>query len=329
MDENRFGGIVMANGRGSSGRATPGSIVGETLLRIGEGDVQAQNAFRESAAGEALFYLPSMIMGAQIGGAVERTIGPLTDLIKNRREAKKLWNSNAIMPSGKPIQQEYDTFRDFYRTDIKLRARKDVADIERGEKLAPGIDDQYDGTIIDQLNVAQELDTSPDLGIRSGKSLVDKNKMRAFYLNSIKDYQYNPIEDKTEQLTPRLNLFGGDAPVSGVGPVQMAPFLQPMMPKQPEPVRQMGPGEQFLSDVATSAGARGQTEAKSMLDYMAQAASFGRTLMDDMRRYGVVNPAITQLGRFNRSYMGYNTEKDNTLKGYGFDTPVDPTQKNN
>jgi hypothetical protein len=327
MDENRFGGSIMANG--SESRQTPGSIVGDTALRIATGNLRDEQEFQQSALGEALFYLPSMIMGAQIGGAVEKTMEPLTDLIKNRREAKELWNSNAIMPSGKPIQQEYDTFRDFYRTDIKLRARKDVAGIERGEKLAPGIDDQYDGTIIDQLNVAGELDTSPDLGIRSGKSLIDKNKMRAFYLNSIKDYQYNPIEDKTEQLTPRLNLFGGNAPVNEVGPVQMAPFLQPMMPKQPEPVRQMGPAEQFLSDVATSAGARGQTEAKSMLDLMAQAASFGRTLMDDMRQFGIVNPAITQLGRFNRSYMGYNTEKDNTLKGYGFDTFVDPTQKNN
>ena len=47
--------------------------------------------------------------------------------------------------------------------------------------------------------VAHVLDRNPDLGKTLGKSLLIKNKMSALFIYN-KDYQYNPIEDTTQQL---------------------------------------------------------------------------------------------------------------------------------
>ena len=46
---------------------------------------------------------------------------------------------------------------------------------------------------------------SANLGMRSGKNLVDKNKIRAFYLNSITDNQFNPETGKVDQVNKGFN----------------------------------------------------------------------------------------------------------------------------
>lgn len=46
---------------------------------------------------------------------------------------------------------------------------------------------------------------STNLGMRSGKNLVDKNKIRAFYLNAITDNQFNPETGKVDQVNKGFN----------------------------------------------------------------------------------------------------------------------------
>lgn len=46
---------------------------------------------------------------------------------------------------------------------------------------------------------------SANLGMRTGKNLVDKNKIRAFYLNSITDNQFNPETGKVDQVNKGFN----------------------------------------------------------------------------------------------------------------------------
>jgi len=41
---------------------------------------------------------------------------------------------------------------------------------------------------------------------RTNKPFMDKRKVRAYYLNNLKDYKYNPESDSTEQLTPRVRV---------------------------------------------------------------------------------------------------------------------------
>jgi len=182
------------------------SILGDTALDIGTYAVNQANKFAESDLGQALYYGPAIAMGARIGGAVEKTVAPLTDMIKQRMQARKAWNENIITPDGTPIKEQYSSFREFFKTEIRDRAASDVMNTKRGDKLKPTLDDQYDGTIVDQLLTAQQLDENPELGSRSGKTLVDRNKLRAYYLNAITDYKYDPKIKQTVQLTPRTPL---------------------------------------------------------------------------------------------------------------------------
>ena len=300
-----------------------GAIVGDTSLAILEDNVKRQQEFEKSFLGQLLFYGPAMISGAQIGGSIDKTLG-ITEFLQDRKEAKDIYEENKIMPSGKRIQEEYKNFKDFFRTEIRDRARVDVMGLNQGDKITPGIDDQYDGTLIDQLNVAQAIDKNPDLGSRSGRKfgIGDKQKVRAFYLNALNDYKYSPITDTTEQLTPRMKLFEGNAPAfGGSGPTQLGTIPASMMPQQPAPAPQMNQVATSLSDASTYMGSQGYTRAQNIFDMLSNSAQYlGSTLPSNLRSAGILQQS--PLFGFNR-----NSEPQNQgMSGYGFTTPVNPNK---
>lgn len=318
MDENKLGGSIMAEE--STRDKTIGSILGDTSLQLMEDAVERDTEFQDSLLGKALFYGPSMIMGARIGGSIDKTLG-ITQYFKDKKEAKNIYEENKIMPSGKRIQEEYGSFKDFFRTEIRDRARSNVMKLDQGEKIKTGIDDEYDGTLIDQLNVAGEIDQNPDLGSRSGRKLGirDKQKVRAFYLNSLNDYQYNPITDTTEQLTPRMQLFQGNAPAfGGSGPIQLGTEALNMMPQQPASATKMNPVATSLGDASTYMGSKGYNRAQNILDVLSGSFQFlGSTFPGDLRQLGVLQQS---------NLFGFKKSEpvNKGMSGYGFDTPVDP-----
>ena len=295
------------------------AIVGDTSLAILEDNVKRQQEFENSFLGQLLFYGPAMISGAQMGGAVDRTLG-ITEFLKDRKLAKDIYEENKVMPSGKRIQEEYGSFKDFFRTEIRDRARSNVMGLDQGDKITTGIDDEYDGTLIDQLNVAGAIDQNPDLGSRSGRKfgIRDKQKVRAFYLNASNDYQYSPITDTTEQLTPRMQLFQGNAPAfGGSGPTQLGTVPASMMPQQPAPAPKMNQVATGLSDASTYMGSQGYTRAQSLFDMLSNSAQFLGNSLGNLRSRGILQQA--PLFGFQRSEPA-----NQGMSGYGFSTPVDP-----
>jgi len=74
---------------------------------------------------------------------------------------------------------------------------KNYTGLGSGEELS-----NYVGQVKRDLEFNQP---SANLGMRSGKNLVDKNKIRAFYLNSITDNQFNPETGKVDQVNKGFN----------------------------------------------------------------------------------------------------------------------------
>lgn len=188
MDENRFGGSIMANG--SDERVTPGSIVGDTMLRIGEGNLAESKEFQESALGQALFYIPSMVMGARVGNQIEETIPEIQQALKegfqglkkmfSQRKAKRAeWNA---LPDDE--QRAYGNFRRYIRQTLRQPTQRALRQFEAGDDI-----------IIDGQN----------LGERKMKNFQDRLKIRAFYLNGINDFTVDN-DGKTVQNTPVQNV---------------------------------------------------------------------------------------------------------------------------
>ena len=188
MDENRFGGSIMANG--SDERVTPGSIVGDTMLRIGEGNLAESKEFQESALGQALFYIPSMVMGARVGNQIEETIPEIQQALKegfqglkkmfSQRKAKRAeWNA-----LSDDEQRGYGNFRRYVRQTLRQKTQRALRQFQAGDDI-----------IIDGQN----------LGERKMKNFQDRLKIRAFYLNGINDFTVDN-DGKTVQNTPVQNV---------------------------------------------------------------------------------------------------------------------------
>jgi len=178
----------MANG--SDERVTPSSIVGDTMLRIGEGNLADSKEFQDSALGQALFYIPSMIMGARVGGQVAETIPAiqeglqegfegLKEMFSQRKAKRAEWNA---LPDDK--KRGYGNFRRYIRQTLRQRTQKSLRQFQAGDDIT--IDGQ-------------------NLGERKMKNFQDRIKLRAFYLNGMKDYSIDN-EGRTVQNTPTVNV---------------------------------------------------------------------------------------------------------------------------
>ena len=188
MDENRFGGSIMANG--SDERVTPSSVVGDTMLRIGEGNLAERREFQDSALGKALFYIPSMIMGARVGGQVAETIPAiqeglqegfegLKEMFSQRKAKRAEWNA---LPDDE--KRGYGNFRRYIRQTLRQPTQRSLRQFQAGDDI-----------IIDGQN----------LGEKKMKNFQDRIKLRAFYLNGMKDYSIDN-EGRTVQNTPTVNV---------------------------------------------------------------------------------------------------------------------------
>ena len=178
----------MANG--SDERVTPNSVVGDTMLRIGEGNLAERREFQDSALGKALFYIPSMIMGARVGGQVAETIPAiqeglqegfegLKEMFSQRKEKRAEWNA---LPDDE--KRGYGNFRRYVRQTLRQPTQRSLRQFQAGDDI-----------IIDGQN----------LGERKMKNFQDRIKLRAFYLNGMKDYSIDN-EGRTVQNTPTVNV---------------------------------------------------------------------------------------------------------------------------
>ena len=178
----------MANG--SDERVTPSSVVGDTMLRIGEGNLAEQTEFQNSALGKALFYIPSMIMGARVGGQIAETIpaiqeglqegfSGLKELFSQRKAKRSEWNA---LPDDE--KRSYGNFRRYVRQTLRQPTQRALRKFQAGDDI-----------VIDGQN----------LGERKMTNFQDRIKLRAFYLNGMKDYSIDD-EGKTVQNTPTVNV---------------------------------------------------------------------------------------------------------------------------
>lgn len=328
MDENKLGGSIMAEE--STRDKTVQSILGDTSLQLMEEQVERSTEFQDSLLGKALFYGPSMIMGARMGGAIADTVSPLTEFFKQRKDAKAEFKNN---PELQELHGGSDNkaFRNYFKTQ-RLKTGAVARGTERGEDILvgdikgegavnsvvdsvmkaegftsgastvavennnpgnlqwfEGIENKYKGaskgesytdaqgitrfhTKFDSLesgkaalkdvvarkwsesnqdanvfaqnytglNSGEELSNyvkiiqsdlqtnnpTANLGVRTGKNLVDRNKIRAFYLNGMKDYEYDPVSDTTNQTTPVVNVkpLIGDDIISGIPGTNMMDY---------------------------------------------------------------------------------------------------------
>tara|TARA_X000000368_G_C23057360_1_gene724625 strand:+ start:613 stop:1818 length:1206 start_codon:yes stop_codon:yes gene_type:complete len=310
---------------------TIGSILGDTSLQLMEEQVERSTEFEDSLLGKALFYGPSMIMGARIGGSIADTASPLTEFFKQRKDAKAEFKNN---PELQELHGGSDNraFRNYFKTQ-RLKTGAVARGTERGEDMLvgdikgegavnsvvdsvmkaegftsgastvavennnpgnlqwfEGIENKYKGaskgesykdaqgitrfhTKFDSLEsgkaalkdvvarkwsesnqdanvfaqnytglssgeelsnyvkiIQGDLQTNnptANLGVRSGKNLIDRNKIRAFYLNGMKDYEYDPQTNTTNQTTPVVNvkpLIGGNDIISGIPGTNMMDY---------------------------------------------------------------------------------------------------------
>lgn len=157
-------------------------------------DVAQQNAeIEEEMRGGALGFLNKKlipaIQGATTGFELGKTMSPLFENFKVRRQAKKEFADNSEMQ-----RKHGGSFRSFYQTEIKNPAKSDY---RRAGKTGAvrGIDYDDEGNMIDGpvLMSASE---------RTGNPLEDKAAIKALYLTGVKSYReqtkINPETAKVE-----------------------------------------------------------------------------------------------------------------------------------
>ena len=385
------------------------SILGDTSLQLMEEQVDRSTEFQDSLLGKALFYGPSMIMGARMGGAIADTVSPLTEFFKQRKDAKAEFKSS---PELQELHGGSDNkaFRNYFKTQ-RLKTGAVARGTERGEDIRvgnikgegavnsvvdsvmkaegftsgastvavennnpgnlqwfEGIENKYKGaskgesykdaqgitrfhTKFDSLEsgkaalkdvvarkwsesnqdanvfaqnytglssgeelsnyvniIKSDLQTNnptANLGVRSGKNLVDRNKIRAFYLNGMKDYEYDPVSNTTTQKTPVVNVkpIVGDNIYSGIPGTNMMnygnngynlidPSTIPASQSSSGPVTG-GPNTQFIAD-GMNAG----------LNFMSQLYSTGK------------NKTFSAMDFYRNNQGAVNNNVSNAVKSY-------------
>lgn len=183
---------------------------------------QAESEYRDSLLGKTMYYGTAAMSGFTMGNELAKTMKPMTDNMKVRREARREYNKNELGNYGAQTDkgtaynerpQELagvNNFRDFYKKTIKEPAKKAMEDTGPMKTI-------YD----DKGNVIIE---GRD---RTSSNMADKATVKAFYLNSVTNHQATGNttasgEAEFEQTTvvrnvrefyPGLNkpeLFGGE-----------------------------------------------------------------------------------------------------------------------
>jgi len=183
-----------------------------------------EEKYRDSFTGKAMYYGNAAISGATLGIEVGKTMQPMMDNMKVRRQARREYNANepgdygGTTDKGTPYDEkpqdlkDVNNFRDYYKKTVKEPAKAAMEDVgpmetiydESGEVLIEGRD-------------------------RTSNRMGDKARVKALYLNSVTNYQDTGATDadgtaevkqttvsrNAQEFYPKLNtqnigLFKGD-----------------------------------------------------------------------------------------------------------------------
>jgi len=164
---------------------------------------QAESEYRDSLLGKTMYYGTAAMSGFTMGHELGKTMQPMIDNMKVRKQARKDYNDNqpanygGATEKGTPYnekpQEKYNNFRDFYKKTVKEPAKAAMEDVgpmetiydDKGEVVIEGRD-------------------------RTSNRMADKARVKAFYLNSVTNYE--PTGNTTadgaaefKQVTPGRN----------------------------------------------------------------------------------------------------------------------------
>jgi len=148
--------------------------------------------YRDSLLGRVMYFGTAAMSGAQVGFQLGKTLEPVAANFKVRRDARQIYNDNKEIAPGVTPQGSYNNFRDFYKSVFKEPAREAMKDVGPMETIK----DESGNVIIEG-------------GDRTSRRMMDKARVKAFYLNSVTNYQNTTTQDgemKFQQTTPIRNI---------------------------------------------------------------------------------------------------------------------------
>ena len=148
--------------------------------------------YRDSLLGRVMYFGTAAMSGAQVGFQLGKTLQPVAANFAVRRGARDMYNKNKEIAPGVTPQGNYDNFRDFYKSVFKEPAREAMKDVGPMETIK----DESGNVIIEG-------------GDRTSRKMMDKARVKAFYLNSVTNYQNTTTQDgemKFKQTTPIRNI---------------------------------------------------------------------------------------------------------------------------
>lgn len=133
---------------------------------------EAESEYRDSLLGKAMYYGTAAMSGYTMGNELAKTMQPMVDNMKVRRQARRDYTNNVKMFDGVQVQERYDSFRDFYKKTVKEPAKQAMVGAGPVSRIS-----DTDGTEI----------MKP--GERTSSRAADKATVKAFYLNSVTNYE--------------------------------------------------------------------------------------------------------------------------------------------
>lgn len=145
---------------------------------------EADSEYRDSLLGKAMYYGTAAMSGYTMGHELGKTMQPMVDNMKVRRQARRDYNDNALgnygatTKQGTPYKERpqelegVNSFRDFYKKTVKNPAKDAMENAgpmetiynDKGEVIIEGRD-------------------------RTSNRMADKARVKAFYLNSVTNYE--------------------------------------------------------------------------------------------------------------------------------------------
>ena len=148
--------------------------------------------YRDSLLGRVMYFGTAAMSVAQVGYQLGKTLQPVAANFQARRNAREIYNDNKEIRPGVTPQGSYDNFRQFYREEFKEPAREAMKDVGPMETIK----DKSGNVIIEGKD-------------RTSRRMMDRARVKAFYLNSVTNYQITSTQDgemKFEQTTPVKNI---------------------------------------------------------------------------------------------------------------------------
>lgn len=148
--------------------------------------------YRDSLLGRVMYFGTAAMSGAQVGYQLGKTLQPVAANFQARRAARDIYNKNQEIRPGVTPQDSYDNFRQFYKEEFREPAREAMKDVGPMETIT----DESGNVIIEGKD-------------RTSRRMMDKARVKAFYLNSVTNYQNTTTQDgqmKFQQTTPIRNI---------------------------------------------------------------------------------------------------------------------------